>query len=40
MSDSEEQPDDREQQLDAIIAEYYRLEEKGEAPDQKEFMAR
>ncbi len=33
MSDSEVQPDDRERQLDAIIAEYYRLEEKGEHPD-------
>ena len=40
MSDSEEKPDEREQQLDAIIAEYYRLEETGKAPDQTEFMAR
>ena len=40
MSDSEVQPDDRERQLDAIIAEYYRLEEKGEHPDRTEFIAR
>ena len=31
--------DDREQQLDAIIAEYYRAEEAGKAPDHNEFIA-
>ena len=40
MTDEHSTRDDRERQLDAIIAEYYRLEEKGGAPDQKEFMAR
>jgi len=32
--------EEREQQLDAIVAEYYRLEEKGEAPDKSLFIAR
>lgn len=40
MSDSENVPDDREQQLDAIIAEYYCLAEKGEAPNHGHFIAR
>jgi tetratricopeptide (TPR) repeat protein len=40
MSDNEDKPDDCEQQLDAIIAEYYRSAEKGEAPDPGHFMAR
>ena len=31
--------DEREQQLDAIIAEYYRSDETGEAPDQQKFIA-
>src|SRR5690606_5606464 len=31
---------DHEQRLDAIIAEYYRLAETGETPDQGQFIAR
>ncbi len=40
LSNSEEKPDDREKQLDTIIAEYYCSAEKGECPDQVHFIAR
>ena len=39
MSDSQNSHDQREQQLDAIIAEYYRAEEAGKALDHNEFIA-
>lgn len=40
MSENEDKPDECEQQLDTIIAEYYRSAEKGEAPDHGHFIAR
>jgi hypothetical protein len=40
MPNSEQGEGERERQLDAIIAEYFRLEEKGEAPVRNEFIAR
>ena len=38
MSDEASLPDEREQQLDAIIAAYYRAVEAGECVDQKDFI--
>ena len=39
MPDSQNSHDQHEQQLDAIVAEYYRAEEAGQAPDHNEFIA-
>ena len=39
MPDSQNNHDQHEQQLDALIAEYYRAEEAGQTPDHDEFMA-
>lgn len=39
MPDSTDGHEEREQQLDAIIAEYYRSVETGRAPKQNEFIA-
>ena len=40
MSVEDSTPDEREQQLDAIIAAYYRAVEAGECIDQKDFIAK
>lgn len=40
MSIENSRPDEREQQLDAIIAAYYRAVEAGECIDQKDFIAK
>ena len=40
MSDQNLTPDERERQLDAIIAGYYRAVEAGDCVDQKDFIAR
>jgi len=40
MSDSTSDRSQHEQQIDAIIAEYYQAEEEGRAPDQEEFLRR
>ena len=39
MSDQNSTRDERERQLDAIIASYYRAVEAGDCVDQKDFIA-
>ncbi|MBL8816558.1 MAG: hypothetical protein JNL58_11055 [Planctomyces sp.] len=40
MASSIDRDEEREQQLNAIIAEYYRLEEAGATPGKQKLMAR
>src|SRR4051794_3050523 len=40
MRDEPTAPDERERLLDAVIADYLAAEDRGEAPDRREFLAR